>query len=268
MDLTEDIDFEEDTNIIDKKKEEMKKEFLDENLKKANVSFKKVNKNNKKIFKRKPFLKSGILLIAIAIICLIISSYSPWMYIRYNSENGSVEDVYYRYYDNKNNSNDEYVNNFFKTSNSSKLIGISSDDFTNVPQSSFYIFIIMIVLGALFTIFEIINKFKKFSRQIRTIIHTFFSLGTAIICIYYIFIIVKFLGANIMLSHNLNIIKPSLDILNIVFINPIILMFIVAGILKLSFTMLKINFKEFENIYKSNQPEKTMKNYRYKGEKI
>jgi hypothetical protein len=267
MDSVEDEEFEEDFFLSKKKKERLKEELLDKDFKKALSSgpYKGIKKPFKKSVKKKPFLKFGIFLIIMAFICILIVNLSPWLYVRYGTNDSPIEELYYRDFDNKKSIENTNISLFFKSQDSSTYLGVSFDDFINIPRNSVYIFITIIILGFIFTLIEILNHWKNFSSVIRSITHTFFALLVSIICIYLLYINLHFFSSNILEYNNIGFIKDSLPNVSFVFITPVVLIFIVALILKISFSVMKLNFREFETIYIKMQPKKALYSYRYRG---
>jgi hypothetical protein len=268
MDIDEDEELEENFFLSEKEKEKLKQEMLDEDFKKAidpKKETKKAAKKAAKIKEKKTFSKLGLGLIFIAVICLLIINLVPWFYIKFDStlEHQTLEKVYYRDFNTDNGSLE--VLNFFESSNSSKYLGLSSNDFTTLPQKAAYIFYSILILGILFTIIEIINKKREISLEKLIIIHTFFSAITAILCVYLIFLTVKFFGVHLLLYHNVEYIQSSLPNVILLFFAPIFLVFVTAGILKISSTTMKFNFNLFEKIQESKRPKKSLYNLKQGG---
>lgn len=249
MDSFQDEEFEEDFQI--KKEQRIKQEFLEENFKKASTAIDKIKKENIKKPAKKPFFKLGLCLILISIFCLIFLNLMPWAYIKYDNNVPELKTHEFFYYNTgkiDTISNDTTFTNFFKSGESYGYIGLSSNDITKTSEVQSCIFYAFIVIGIVFTIFEILFRKRDFSLKRYRLVHTFFALITAILSVYFIFISIKFIGANILIGYNIQFAFINIEKLAIVFIAPVILTFIVSGILKLSITVLKINFNEFEKI--------------------
>jgi hypothetical protein len=258
MDPFEDEEFEEDFQIT-KKEQKIKQEILDENFKKASTTINNTKKENIKKPIKKPFFKLGFCLILISIFCLILLNLVPWAYIKYDNKISESKNNEFFYNNNgeiETSSNDTNFTNFFKSEGSYESIGISSYDLTKTSKVQSYIFYAFIAIGIVFTIFQIIFRKRDFSIKKYRLFHAFFALITAILSIYFIFISVKFMGANILIGYNIQNVLGNLEKLVVVFITPVVLIFIVSGILKIAIAVLKINFNEFEKIL----DEKTTKN--------
>jgi magnesium-transporting ATPase (P-type) len=242
-----------------------KDEILDENFKKAQEG-KKFKKKEKKEKKKKPFLKSGIALIIIAVICLSVINYIPWLYVRYDSdvnENGYTENIYYRDFENLYNKKDLNISSLFELKNGSYQTGLSFDDFRDVPRFSSYGFYILLIIGLLFTIILIIDKYRDFNNIKINLFHSILSVITIAVCIYILLLLVKFIGAHILIFYNLPEILQSLPNIILIFPVPIMLIIITSGIMKIAFTILKINLF---NLIKVRSPDSNTKKYifRYK----
>lgn len=240
-----------------KRKNNAKDKILDENFKKAQE--KKNFKKEKKEKKKKPFLKSGIALIIIAVICLSIINYMPWLYVRYDSdinENGYVEGTYYKNFKNLDDTIDPNINSLFELKNGSYQTGISINDFSNAPKFSLYGFYILIIIGLIFTIVLLIDRYRNFSDIRINILHSVLSAVTIIVCIYIIYLLVKFIGAHLLMMHNLPEILQTLPNVILIFPVPLAIIITTAGIMKVTFTILKINLFKLE---KTTSPDLTEK---------
>lgn len=150
---------------IGKSKKSMKEDVLDETFNKAEKLKRSKPKEGKKI-SEKPFRKLGIVLIIIAIISLFVINYLPWMYVRFNSDNGSIEEFYYRDFINLEGDYYNEVDYIFEspctncTNNSKNFIGLNIDDFSEIPERASFGFILITLVGLIFTIFAIIEKSK------------------------------------------------------------------------------------------------------------
>ena len=169
-------ELEEESLIVEKKREKTKEKILDEAFKKADVLREKKikNKRMKKTIKTvdRPFLRSGILIIIIAIIMLTFTEYSPWMYIDHETDMDSATHVIYRDFNQVEEINQTVLdlfqspcNNCSNNSNTQNYIGLTFDDFTNSPQTISNGIMILIVLGIIFTMFLIIDRFHRFSDE-------------------------------------------------------------------------------------------------------
>jgi hypothetical protein len=89
------------------------------------------------------------------------------------------------------------------------------------------------------------------------LINCFFAVITALLCIYLIFITVKFLGAEILLFYNANFISDNINNLALVFITPILLIIITSFLLKINTTILKLNINDFEKTFYEKNKNKS-----------
>lgn len=244
---------------ISKSKKSMKEDVLDETFKKAEKLKNSKPREGKKI-SEKPFRKLGIVLISIAIISLLIINYLPWMYVRYNVENGSVEEFYYRDFINLEGNYYNEVEYIFKSpctncsNNSGNFIGLDLNDFSNVPVSASYGFLLLALLGLIFTIFAIIDKKQKFSVEIVSFIHISFAIAGILISIAVLILCTKFLGIYFLLYHNMAFIEASgINNVILVFLGPIFLIIISIALIRVTITVIKINFDEFLKKMKSDK---------------
>ena len=269
MDIDEEEEVEEKFFLSEKEKEQIKQKLLDEDFKKAINPKKNADKNirkNPKVHERKSFSKIGIGLILIAVICLLILNLTPWFYIKFDSniENKTLEETYYKDFKDGENQSVEVLD-FFQSGKSSRYLGISADDFINIPKKIAYVFYALVILGLIITIFEITNKKLNFSFEKIVIANTFFCAIVAIFCIYLIFITVKFFGVHFLIYYNISYINPNLPNIVLLFFAPAFLIFITAGLLKISFTTMKLNLNLFEKILEAKKPKRSLYNYKYGG---
>jgi len=263
-------ELEEDFFLSHRQKEKKKEKILDQDFEKAKeIKQNPVRKKEDKYTKKKPFLKLGIILLIFTIICFIILDALPWMYIKFDASNDGTSQVEY-YYDKNfvitnNEEQNETINNFFESINSNIYMGINPTDFSSLYYHGKYIFYSMIAIGIVFTIFAIFDKKRNLSIETSTIIHTLFAGIVAGLCIYFIFLSVKFLASVILIVLNYRFINPILPNLVIVYLAPMIVLFIMTGVLKVTFSVIKSNFKIFEKIKEGKKPKKSFYNYGYRG---
>jgi hypothetical protein len=270
MDSFENDEFEEDFFIKKQDKQKVKEEILDENFKKASISVNKTKTEEKLKPKKKPFLKLGLFLIVIGIICLLIMNVVPWAYAKYDNKTSGFKDNEIFYYTDStidNLGNDTNFSSFFESTDSYKYLSVRSDDLTSFTRVQTYILIAIIVIGVIFTIFSILLKRSDFPLEKYKLFHCIFAFITAILCIYFIFITIKFMGANMLVFYNANFVSSNIENLSLIFIAPIVLLFIVSGILKMTTTILKINFNDFEKILDEKTTNKYLTSLKY-GVKI
>jgi hypothetical protein len=240
--------------------------ILDENFKKAEVQ-RKYKKQCRYQIKNKPFLKSGIAVILIAFLCLAIINFIPWLYFKHSSvlsDDSYLEGYFFKDFNTEDKNSYGEITNFFYSGNSSKLIGLSENDFIVIPLKAMYTFFALILLGVAFTVFEILDRKKNFLSEKVSIVQSFFSGCTIIICLFIIYLLIEFLGAHLLVVHNFIFISQSLPEIVLIFPAPIILIFISAGIIKVAFTILKINFKDLV-VRLEEESIKSLHTYRYGG---
>lgn len=242
-------------------KKSIKEDILDESFKKAEISKEIQTKKGKKISKE-PFRKLGIVLIIISIISLAIINFLPWMYIRYDAEYGTIEEFYYRGLENKEGNYYEEVNYIFESPcincsyNSKNYIGVTEDDFTNIPKVASNGFFALVILGLIYTIFEIIKRKYNFFMETALIIHSIYAAAAIFISIVVAVSSIKFLGIYFLLYYNMSFIEASgVNNVILIFVAPIILIFVSSAIIKISITVLKINFDEFEKKSKMDKSQ-------------
>ena len=146
------------------RREKIKDEFLDDTFNRAKTQ-PSIRPNVRKINPKKPFLKSGILIIVIALLCLAIVNFLPWIYIEYdNQEFGTVKETFTFSYetDFKNEKletvnlaklNSTAIGNIYGlfesqcSDSSSNFIGLSINDFSDNAKMTTYSFFVLILLA-------------------------------------------------------------------------------------------------------------------------
>jgi len=257
---------EEDNSVNSIKEEKLKEQFLDDAFKKAEVKrgFKQSdNKKSKKTTYEKRFPKLWILLIAAAIIGLICVNYVSWGYVKYDTGTSKIEVSINRDFILHNES--KIVTDINASKNITNLfsqpyhLGLSTNDFKSAPEVTYNCFICLIVLGIIIIIFGIIDKIINFSSEIFICIH--FIIATTVIfpCMFIVLSAVKFIGAQILLYYNIHFITAK--ILAVAF--PAAFVFIVIGfvIIRLIFTVMRMDFKEMQKLLKTDVKEVTTPEY-------
>lgn len=157
-----------DITDIKKIRKRVKDDVLDEMFEKAETSKRIRRKPEDKVIK-KHFHQLGIVFICIAIIALISINYMPWMFIKFDTVNGGIQELYYVNFKNKNDHYYTEIDNIFESpctncsNNSKNYIGIIKNDFSSIPKITSYAFITLALLGIFFTIIEIFRMKKKIS---------------------------------------------------------------------------------------------------------
>ncbi len=243
MGLLENNKFEE--VFLTKKKD---KQRLDEEHR--NISFLVDNIKTKESLrpKRKPFLKLSLILIIVGIMCLLLINLVPWAYVVYDNNNLDLKnnELYY-YSDNTYNiGGDVIFSSFFESGDSNKYLGVNSFALKSIYTTQSYILYAIIALGFIFTIIGLFVINSDFSIKKYRFLNCFCAVLTAILCIYLIFISVKFLGAEVLLFYNGNLISDNIENIALIFISPILMITIASILLKITTTILKVDLKYFE----------------------
>jgi len=220
--------------------------ILDETYKKALQKREKKTKE-KTTPKNKPFYKTGILLIIIAMICFGIINYMPWFYIRYDGEDGTKEQIFYKDFKMED-INYEEIQKILSSNNDTHYLGFSINDFKNIPTTISYYFIGLGAIGFLFFLLQMFDKKLKLSLDSFSIIHSIFSAVIMSIGLVILLIMMRFISSYILLYYNMPLIETYINVTNVIVVFPVvfIIIFVAAIIVKLSFSIMKINFREIE----------------------
>ena len=228
-----------------KRGKKLKEEILDESFKKAEISrgIRLPDKKPSKKSYEKTFPKLGVLLIIFAIIGLIFIYNVPWAYIKYDTGEEQVEASIYRNFEGAGSENQQILDLF----RSPHYIGLSIDDFTDMPTSASYGFILLIVLGVILTLFGILDKIRNFSLETSIIIHFIFAIVTIVTGTFIVLSVIKILGSHFLLGYNMPLIP---DLSNIILFFPAAFVVVVFGfiIVKLAFTIMRMDFNELQKI--------------------
>ncbi len=233
--------------FLNVKREKITKDtILDETYNKA-LRKKEKKSKEKTTPKSKPFYKSGIMLVIVAIICFGIVNHMPWFYIRYDGENGTKEQIFYKDFKSED-VNYEEIQKILSSNNDTYYLGFSQDDFKQTPATISNYFIGLGAIGLIFLILQMLDKKLKLSLDSFSIIHSIFSAITMSIGLIIILTMMKFLSSYILLYYNMPLISRYINITNVIVIFPVvfIVIFVAASIVKVSFSIMKINFKEIE----------------------
>lgn len=227
-----------------KKEQLTKDQLLDQNYNKAE---KKKEKKlvNKKIDKKKPFLKTGVILLIISILCLIIVNVMPWAYVKCDSsiENNEIEKFIY-HYNMPSNIKEREIVNIFETPevnasmHSSNYIGINFDDFKNSKAILGLGFILLSLMAVIFIFFQLIERSKSVFKNGFMFFHTAFSCMVVIVSFFLFFTLVKFYSVYPLLFYNRNFI--SSDNIFIFFPVPVIISIVLLILIKASLSIIKI----------------------------
>jgi len=246
----------------EKKKEIMKEGVLDEAFKKAEISrgLRPPEKKKGKKPYEKTFPKFGILLIIFAVIGLICIYQITWAYIKYDTGEGSVEALIYKDYTGENIEN-QHILSLFQHPH---YLGLSTDDFTNAPALTSYGFFSLIILGALITLLGVLDKFRGFSMETFVLTHFILSIATFIPGLFIVLSTMKFLGAHFLLFYNMPLISSQN---NILLFFPAAFIIIIFGfiIVRIAFTVLKMDFNEMEKIKELGVSEQPFSDSTYGG---
>lgn len=211
---------------------------------------------NKKIKKKaKPFFKIGFVILTITIICLAVVNYLPWMYIRHSSSSQSdfIERSYYKDFKTQEDGNESKILDFFNSKNSSLYLGLNKNDFSLIPNISNHICYILVILSLIFVTLVILDKKIDFSLKKLLVFQTLITSIIIIVFLYTIYILVQFLGANILSFTNISILKTFFPDLALIFPAPLIIISLLAVSLKICFTVIKSNYNEMFKLSDANQ---------------
>ena len=252
---------------IRRNRKAIKEDILDETFKKAEISKGLRPQEVKKAIK-KPFLKLGIVLIIIAIISLVAINHLPWLYLKYDTDYGTIQELYDR--DFKNGNYYPEIDNIFESpctncsNNSKNFMGLTKNDFSTIPKTATSGFYILALIGIIFTITEIIRKIRDFPGGLTSIIHSSFAAAAAVVGIFLAILLIKFLGFLFMLYYNRSFIEAaSVDNIVAVCFAPIALMLIAFATIIISITVVKINFSEYEKKLELEKQYSDYSSYKY-----
>lgn len=218
--------------------------FLENNLVKKDINL--MTSGDEKDNIKKPFRKTGIFVIVISVICLILLSQIPWVYVNYDSgQNEKVEEMIYKDAERV----DLKDGSFFESINGSENVGIFLDDIASTYSISLYIFIGLFIIGLVLTLYQIITRNMSRLYDLDMIVNSLAIIISAIICIAIILIFIKFIGAHLLYFHNSSFILDKFPNLNMIMPLPFIMIMIMASFLKVCFTLFEINVTELEKMY-------------------
>jgi len=244
-----------------------KEDIIDETFRRAE------NKNQgrsiKQKTKKKPFYKSGILLIIIALVCIGIVILSPWAYVKCDKENnnGSVDKIIFINYDKEDigfDNNSQLITDIFESDNCSNsscnYAGLDFNDLKITPKTIFYGFVILALIGLVFVIFQIIDKIYGFSIETFIIIHSAFSAVAMVISVYLFLLVLKLIGIYFLLLYNSKFFTAQ----NIVFVSPvaIFLILVLFNVISWEIRVISSNYKRFEQRINPKPSEKPFFTYK------
>ena len=254
---------------VRKNRKATKEDILDETFRKAEM-LKGLRPKEKKKVTKKPFLKLGIVLIIIAVISLVAINYAPWMYIKYDAEYGTIQEFFNRDFKEGHYYNE--IDYIFESpcancsNNSKNFIGLTKDDFTNIPKTTSYAFITLALLGIIFIIFEIIERRRNFSMEMVAVVHSTFAAAALTVSIFVVFTVIKFLSSYFLLYYNRPFIEVSgVNNVKLIFPVPIILIVISFASIIIAINIMKINFHEFEKKLVSEKTRSTLSSFKFGG---
>ena len=266
----------EDTDNEDQQKEErkikkIKEEYLDEAFKKAEL-LKKAHleiKKEQRIVK-KPFIKIGIIIFIIAILGFVLVNYIPWMYIKYDSDYGTIEE-YFSYIDFKDNDIKlDEIRYFFESTckncsnNSNNYIGLTINDISGTERTISNSLLALALLGFIFTVFIIIDRVKNFSEDTVNIIHSIFIVSIIIISLIVFLLTIKYLSAHLLMEIN----SPFVEVfgatnINVFFFIPYIFFLASLCLLIFGLILIKSNFNKAVQNLEVDKSQKSSAIYRY-----
>jgi len=233
--------------------------ILDDSLGEIDIQLRMIG--DEKNYIKKPFRKVGILIIIISVLCLLLMSQLPWAYVKYDSkqnENKSVEEVIFS----DTSAQDLKENSFFESENGSQNVGILLDDFTNIYRMSYYLLIGLIVMGVIITLYQIITMNKGHLYDLDLIFNSIVTIIAAVIGIEIISLFIRLIGAHFLFFHNSLFIAEAFPNIHMILVLPFAILVITAVFLKISFTILKMNFKKLEKIHKYDSSKKAIYSFK------
>ncbi len=253
---------EEDNSVNSIKEKKLKEQFLDEAFKNAEDKRgvkKPDDKKRKKTTYKKKFPLLCILLIATAIIFWISINYVTWGYIKYDTgsskievsinrdfalytESGEVTDI---------NASKDITNLFSQPYH----LGLSTNDFSSAPKLSENAVIVLVVLCILILIFWILDKILNFSSEIFILIHFVITTTAIFPCMFIVLSVIKFIGAQILLYYNIHFINAK--IIAVAFPASFVLIILGFVIIRIIFTVIRMDFKEMQKLSKIDFTETT-----------
>lgn len=263
----------EDQQKEEKKSKKIKEEFLDEAFKKA--EFLKKTHSEKKVKKKvekKPIIKLGFVVIIISILGLAVINYIPWMYIKYDSDHGTIEE-YFTYSDFKNNEVKlNEINNLFESTcnncsnNSKNYFGLTMNDFTGTQRTIYYSLMALGLIGLIFTIFILIDRRRNFSEENVNIIHSIFIVSIIFISTIVFLSTIKYLGAHLLVGLN----GPFIGVLgirnlNLFFFTPYIFFLASLCLLIIGLMLIKANFNKALQNLEADKSQESYALYRYES---
>jgi hypothetical protein len=277
----EEMNNEEEEKEEESEKKEDKKiytktaQILDESFKKAeSLKIGKPEKKEIRTIVKKPFNKIGIFIIIIAIICLIIINFVPFMYIYYETDYESIKE-YFSYEDLKYNQFESgKINSLFESNclncsdNSESYTGLTVNDFSDTPKITNYILYITIIVGAIFTIFIIFDRKKEFSENTNIFINSVFTTFIILIGIIILLMNIKFLDAYLLQQLN----KPFIAALGfnrvqLIFFVPYVLILFSFVLFIVGIIFMRVNLNKAVNRYFYDTSQTNNHNYRF-GSKV
>jgi len=248
-----------------RKEEELKQRVLEETFRKAEGSSgsKIPNKEKPKKIKKKSyeklFPKVGILLIIFSIIGLVFISNVPWACIKYGKGTPQTESWIYQNYKGDNVESQEISNLFIAP----YYIGLTKNDFSVIPKYATFAFISLIIIGILVSIFGVIDRYKNFSLEMFSNIHYIFSTVIIIPSLYLIMLVIKFLGSHFLIINNGALISESS--ITLLFPNAIIITIMGVILIRLAFTLMRMDFTGLHKIKEVDSLELSSATYTVGG---
>jgi hypothetical protein len=269
---------EDDENFFKRRridKEQYKQEILDQTFLKTQLagpsSIKP--KGDLKKSRKKPIIKTGFIVIILALFAIIAGQFLPWMYLKYDGVTNCAE-----YFVNRNfeiwgcdieDVSPEVINLFSSpTSNqgrySGSFIGISINDFTNIPKTLFYIFLIVIIISLVFSIYILIDRSKKFDLDNKSMVYSIYATSCILLCIIVLSFSLKFIASYLMLYLNqANIQSIGINDARIVYIVPFILIILTSIIIKSFLTVMKLNYRDIDKRIEKENCERRFQTYKF-----
>jgi hypothetical protein len=243
--------------------EKLKVKLLDESFKKAEKTL-EVKSQSKKPVKKSykiTFPRLGILLILLGMMGIVVSFTVPWAYINYETGEETIETSIYKGYRVENDKN-QVADTLF---NSPFPVGVSDHDFISAPIITGYGFFVFILLGLAISIFGFLHRTKNFTVKTFTLTHFIFATLAIPPSVFIITSVIKFLGGHLLYLYNSHILNTMNVPSKMVMIFPAVFILVALGfiLLKVAFTIMKIDFKELIKMKNMGSSEQSLSYYAY-----
>jgi hypothetical protein len=219
----------------------------------------------------KPINKIGFLVITIAVFAIVAGQILPWMYIKYDVTSKTVEHFVNKDFEIENSDaivmSSEVISLFsapaYSGINSGSYIGLSTDDFSVIPNTTFYLFLIMILISAIFILYIIFDRYKTFNPDNVSMIHSGFAASCILLSLIIFALGLKFMASYFIIYLNNSYIEAlGINDIRLVYIVPIIFIVLTGMIIKFSITIMKLNYRDIDNRIEKEKCEKRFQTFK------